>query len=211
MDKMKNLNSICGQHLFFPSWKIPMVNNYVELEKLPFELNSDTCLVTLVLKECTKMVEILAIEELDMTNVHRQKNSIFCSVTMITFDNMKNLKGIGGQPMLFPSLKSVRVKNCPELEKRQLELDNASCLETLFMKDYTKMVVILAVEESEVTNVHKQKDSISMTITLENMQNFKSMREQPLLFPSLKTVHVENCPELEKLPFELNSATCLET
>ena len=72
MDKMKNLNNICGQPLFFPSLKNAMVNNYVELEKLPFELNSDTCLETLVLKECTEMVEILAIEELYMTNVHRQ-------------------------------------------------------------------------------------------------------------------------------------------
>ena len=211
---MKNLKSICGQPLFLPSLKNAMVDNCPELEKLPFELNSATCLETFVLKECYKMVEILAIEESDVTNVHRQKDSIFSSLTTITLDNMKNLKSIGGHPMLFPSLKNVRVKNCPKLEKLPLELNNAICLETLFMKDCTKMVELFAVEESEVTNVHRQKDSIVSslkTIRLENMQNLKRICGQPLLFPDLKDVHMENCRKLEILPFEVNSAICLET
>ena len=85
---------------------------------------------------------------------------------------MKNLKSIGGQPMLFRSLKNVRVKNCPKLEKLPLELNNVTCLTTLVLKECTKMVEILAVEELEVTNVHCKKVSIYScvtTIRLENM------------------------------------------
>ena len=214
LENMQNLKHICGQPLLFPSLKEMFVVKCPELEKLPFELNSATCLETLFIRECTKMVEILAIEEPEMTNVHRQYDSMFSSLTTLTLENMHNLKSIFGQPLLFPSLKKIWVVNCPNLEKLSFELTSARCLETLFLKDCTKMVEILPVEASQMTDVHRQRESIFSSLTfigLENMQNLKSICGQPLLFPSLKKIAVVNCPELEKLPFELNSATCLET
>ena len=213
LENMKNLKRICEQPLLFPSLKKMYVKNCPKLEKLPFELNSAPCLETLVLKECTKMVEIVAMEASEMTNVHGQNDSIFSSLTTITLENMKNLKRICEQPLLFPSLKKMYVKNCPKLEKLPFELNSAPCLETLVLKECTKMVEILAVEASEMINVHGKKDSIFSslkTITLENMKNLKIICEQPLLFPSLKKMYMINCPEIEKLPFELNSAPCLE-
>ena len=72
------------------------------------------------------MVEILAIEESEVTNVHAQKDSIFFSLTTITLENMKNLKRICGQRLLYPSLKRVDVINCPYQEKLSFDLNNAT-------------------------------------------------------------------------------------
>ena len=213
LQSMQNLKSMCGQPMIFPSLKILCVINCPELEKLPFELNSVACLQRLVLKKCNKMVEILAAKALEMTNMHVQKDSIFSSLTTITLENMQNLKSICGQPLLFPSLEEMSVIDCPDLEKLPFELNSATCLETLFLKECNKMVEIVDVEASKMTTTHGQKDSIFSSLTainLENMQNLKSICRQPLLFPSLKEMSVIDCPELEKLPFKLNSARCLE-
>ena len=41
------------------------------------------------MKEFTKMVEILAVEASEMSDVHAQKHSIFCSLIVIILKNMK--------------------------------------------------------------------------------------------------------------------------
>ena len=51
--------------------------NCLESKKLLFEINRVTSLEIIILNECTKMVEISAIKELEMTNMHAQKDSIF--------------------------------------------------------------------------------------------------------------------------------------
>ena len=74
------------------------------------------------------------------------------------------------------------------------------------------MVEIILVEESKMSNEDPEKDSFLpslMEISLITMQNLKSICRRPLLLPSLKKVYVRNCPELEKLSFELKSATRL--
>ena len=92
------------------------------------------------------MVKILAVEASEMTNMHRQNDSIFFSLTTINLENMHNLKSICGQPLLFPSLKIVQVQKFPELEKLSFELNTVTCLNTLFLKECTKMVEILALK-----------------------------------------------------------------
>ena len=64
-----------------------------------------------------------------------------------------------------------------------------------------------------MTNVDTQKDSFFPSlrvIRLKNMQNVKSICKKSLRFLALKQVYVENCPNLEKLRFEVNSAPLLE-
>ena len=54
------------------------------------------------------------------------------------------------------------------------ELNSATCLDTLFFKEFTKIVEIVVVEESKMMNVQVWKESIfhSLTkITIENMHN----------------------------------------
>ena len=63
------------------------------------------------------MVEVLAVKESEVTKVHRQKDSIFSSLTTITLENIKNFKNISGQPLLFPSFKRVVMIKCPKVEK----------------------------------------------------------------------------------------------
>ena len=88
---------------------------------LPFELNSATCLETSILKKCGKMVEILVVEESELTKLDAQKHSFSCSLIDIILENMENLKSICGQPLLFPRLNTLQVKNCPKLEKLPLQ------------------------------------------------------------------------------------------
>ena len=144
--------SICGQPLLFPILKTIQLENCRELEKLPFELNSVTCLETLFLKECTEMVDILALQESLVTSMDRQLDYIFSSLRTITLENMQNLKSICGQPLLITCLKRVVGINCPKLEKPPFELDRATCFENFVVKECTKMVDILPFEASEMTN-----------------------------------------------------------
>ena len=213
LENMPNLKSVCKKTLLFPSLEVVIVNNCPEYEKLPFELGSAPCLEYLQLVQCNKMAEIIGVEELETTNVDPQKDSFFRSLRHILFENMQNLKSVCRQRLLFPSLKEVRLHNCPELEKLPFELRNAPCLEFLQLVQCNKMEEIIGVEELETTNVDPQKNSFLphlREIVLKNMQNLKNICGQPLLFPSLKKVFVKNCPELEKLSFELKSTTCLE-
>ena len=90
----------------------------------------------------------------------------------IILEKMQNLKSICGQPLLFPSLKRVDMIKCPKLERLPFELDRATRLKTLFMKECTKMVEILVVQASEVSNLHAQKHYMFCSlrvIILENM------------------------------------------
>ena len=210
---MKNLKSVCKQPLLFPSLKEVIVNNCPEYEKLPFELRSAPCLEVLQLIQCNKIEELIGVEELETTNVDPQKDSFFPSLRHILFQDMQNLKSVCKQPLLFPSLKEVIVKNCPEYEKLPFELGSAPCLDVMELIQCNKIEELIGVEELETTNVNPQKDSFFprlRCIFLEDMQNLKSVCKQPLFFPSLKEYTVNNCPQLEKLPFELRSIPCLE-
>ena len=210
---MQNLKCLCKQPLLFPMLNKVWVTNCPKLEKLPFELTSAPCLEVLTLFHCNKLVEIIAIEEPKMTNIDPQKDSFFPSLTTIDLEGMQNLKCICKQPLLFPRLKKVWVKDCPELEKLPFELNSAPCLEVLSLFHCNKLVEIIAVEESEMTNAGPLKDSFFSSLTtidLKYMQNVKCICKQPLLFPRLKKVYVKDCPELEKLPFKLSSAPCLK-
>ena len=75
------------------------------------------CLKYLSLYECNKLVEIITVEESKITNADPQKDSFFPSLTLICLADMQNLKCICKHPLLFPRLKEVWVKDCPELEK----------------------------------------------------------------------------------------------
>ena len=69
--------SICGQPLLLPTLKRFDIIKFLELEKLPFELNIPTDLETLFFKACTKMVEIVVVDESKMNNVNTQKGLYF--------------------------------------------------------------------------------------------------------------------------------------
>ena len=55
------------------------------------------------------MVEIIAVEELDMSNVHSKKGSNYSFVTTIRLENVQNLKRICGQPLLFHGLNDAHM------------------------------------------------------------------------------------------------------
>ena len=97
----------------------------------------------LCLEECTKMVEIIGVEELETTNVDPIKDSIFPSLRHIFLKNMQNLERVYTQPLLVPSLKEIIVNNCPKLEKLPFELSSAPCLEVLQLVQCNKMAEII--------------------------------------------------------------------
>ena len=213
LTNLQNLKRMCRKPLMFPCLEEVWVDNCPELEKLPFELYSATSLQILYLSKCTKMMEIIAVKESEITNAHPQKDSCFPRLRKLSLTNMQNLRRICRRPVLFPCLEKVSVYNCPELEKLSFELNSATSLQILHLSECTKMVEIIAVEELEITNEDPPKDSFFprlREIRLTNMQNLKSICRNPLLLPCLEEVWMCNCPNLEKLPFELNSATCLQ-
>ena len=213
LDRMQILKCICKRPLLFPRLTDVMVEDCPELETLSFEVNSGPCLKNLSLGKCNKLVEIIAVEESKMTNADSQKDYFFPSLTKIELESMQNLKCICKRPLLFPRLTHVWVKDCPELETLSFELNSGPCLEVLSLYKCKKLVEIITVEESKMTNADPQKDSFFpsfTTIVLKGLQNLKYICKRPLLFPSLNHVGVIDCPELETLSFELNSGPCLE-
>ena len=213
LKSMQNLKCICKRPLLFPMLERVSVRNCPELETLSFELNSGPCLDCLSLSKCNKLVEIITVEESKMTNADPQKDSFFPSLAEIDLEDMQNLKCMCKRPLLFPRLQVVRVKDCPELETLSFELNSGPCLEVLTLERCNKLVEIITVEESKMTNADPQKDSFFPSlkrINLEGMQNLKFICKRPMLFPRLDSVRVQDCPELETLSFELNSAPWLE-
>ena len=213
LKSMQNLKCISKRPLLFPRLKIVEVKDCLELETLSFELNSSPCLQYLDLEWCNKLVEIITVEESKMTNADPQKDSFFPSLTIIELKSMQNLKCICKRPLLFPRLTDVMVEDCPELETLSLELNSGPCLKNLSLRKCNKLVEIITVEESKMTNADPQNDSFFpflKEMNLEGMQNLKCICKRPLLFPRLKQVEVKDCPELETLSFELNSGPCLK-
>ena len=210
---MQNLKYICKRPLLFPRLERVQVLDCPELETLSLELNSGPCLNNLSLRKCNKLVEIITVEESKMTNADPQKDSFFPSLTKINLEGMQNLKCICKRPLLFPRLNIVWAKDCPELETLSLELNSGPCLNNLSLRKCNKLVEIITVEESKMTNADPQKDSFFPSLTkinLEGMQNLKCICKRPLLFPRLNIVWAKDCPELETLSFELNCPPCLE-
>ena len=112
---------------------------------------------------------------------------------------------------IFRNLQDLKIVQCNAMEK--IWITKLPCLRSLQVEECPKMVEIILVEESKMSNEDPEKDSFLpslMEISLITMQNLKSICRRPLLLPSLKKVCVRNCPELEKLSFELKSATRLQ-
>ena len=142
-----------------------------------------------------------------------QRDSFFPSLIAIYLEGMQNLKCICKHPLLFPRLKKVWVEDCRELETLSFELNSGQYLEFLDLRKCNKLVEIITVEESKMTNADPQKEPFFPSLTkiiLAGMQNLKCICKRPLLFPRLEKVWVEDCPELETLSLELNSGPCLE-
>ena len=213
LEGMQNLKRICKHPLLFPRLHSVRVKDCPKLETLSFELNSGPCLEYLYLYECNKLVEIIIVEESTTTNTDPQKDSIFPYLTEIILEGMQNLKCISKRPLLFPRLERVWVEDCPQLETLSFELNSGPYLEFLSLRKCNKLVEIIIVEESTMTNADPQKDSFFpslIEIYLEGMQNLKCICKRPLLFRRLDSIRVRDCPELETLSLELNSGPCLE-
>ena len=82
----------------------------------------------LFLLHCSNMVEIIAVEESTVTGM----DSLFPKLSDIRLEEMGNLKSICRQPLLFPSLKFVKVKYCVELKKLPFRHDSAKNIRGIF-------------------------------------------------------------------------------
>ena len=205
LEGMQNLKCICKRPLLFPWLNSVEVKDCPELQTLSFELNSGPCLDYLSLRWCNKFVEIITFEESTMTNADPQKDFFFPSLRMIELEGMQNLKYICKRPLLFPRLNSVEVKDCPELETLSFELNSVPCLEYLSLHKCNKLVEIITVEESKMTNADPQNDSFFPSLALiylTCMQNLKCICKRPLLFPRLYSFRVHDCPQLETLSLD---------
>ena len=128
----------------------------------------------------------------------------------------KTISWFNGSVPLRGSLKCFSFKNLIRIEIFKCEaLEEISwvraipCLEDLWVSKCTKMVEIIKDEESSMTSMKGEEDSLFPNlkrITLFTMQNLERIYKQPLLFPELMVFSVTDCPMLKKLPFGICSA-----
>ena len=108
----------------------------------------------------------------------------------------------------FKNLIRIEIFKCEALEEISW-VRAIPCLEDLWVSKCTKMVEIIQDEESSMTSMNGEEDSLFPNlkrITLFTMHNLERIYKQPLLFPELMVVSVTDCLRLKKLPFGICSA-----
>ena len=91
------------------------------IEELPL-------LEILSVSSCLKIVEIIAVKELNVTGM----DSLFPNLREISLLGMRNLTSICRQPLLVPSLELVNVSSCVKLKKLPFTQDNAKNIKGIF-------------------------------------------------------------------------------
>ncbi|KAG2319924.1 hypothetical protein Bca52824_013137 [Brassica carinata] len=107
----------------------------------------------------------------------------------------------------FPNLSSVHLSSCNGLQDLTWLL-LAPNLTSLMVLDSELVEAIISQEKASSVNIIPFKKLESLR--LHNLATLESIYWEPLAFPCLKTIHVTECPELRKLPFDSQSVFRVE-
>ncbi|CAA7409660.1 unnamed protein product [Spirodela intermedia] len=83
------------------------------------------CIEELTLFGCSKIEEVIVVEEVTVDNVDYENDSFFPKLKWIWLYDLPNLRSICRHPLLFPALERINVSNCPELKKLPFGLSTA--------------------------------------------------------------------------------------
>ena len=75
---------------------------------------------------CREMEEIIGSDEYGDSEIDQQNLSIFSRLEALWLDDLPNLKSIYKRALPFPSLKMIRVYDCPNLRKLSLNSNSAT-------------------------------------------------------------------------------------
>ncbi|GLU04981.1 hypothetical protein SLE2022_221060 [Rubroshorea leprosula] len=178
------LKFICLEGLV--SLKTLNVTKCDELERLPSGLSSCTALEKLQIRECSNLVSIP--EELKQLQ----------SLVELVFENCPKLKFIPLEGLV--SLKTLNVTECDELERLPSGLSSCTALEKLKIMTCSNLV-----------SIPEELKQLQSLVELE-FWGCPKLKFIPSLegLVSLKTITIDGCDELERLPSGLSSCTALE-
>ncbi|CAA7409656.1 unnamed protein product [Spirodela intermedia] len=83
------------------------------------------CIQELILDGCSRIEEVIVVEEVTVDNVDYENDSFFPKLQLIWLYDLPNLRSICRHPLLFPALERINVSNCPELKKLPFGLSTA--------------------------------------------------------------------------------------
>ncbi|CAA7409662.1 unnamed protein product [Spirodela intermedia] len=92
------------------------------------------CIEMLGLDGCSRIEEVIVVEEVTVDNVDYQNDSFFPKLMLIWLKDLPNLRSICRHPLLFPALESIGVGDCPELKKLPFGLSTAKNIQRIFCK-----------------------------------------------------------------------------
>ncbi|CAA6672457.1 unnamed protein product [Spirodela intermedia] len=92
------------------------------------------CIETLKLYGCSRIEEVIVVEEVTVDNVDYQNDSFFPKLKRISLHDLPNLRSICRHPLLLPSLEEVHVIYCRELKKLPFGLSTAKNIQRIFGK-----------------------------------------------------------------------------
>ncbi|CAA7409659.1 unnamed protein product [Spirodela intermedia] len=89
------------------------------------------CIEILSLTECSRIEEVIVVEEVTVDNVDYENDSFFPKLRWIWLQDLPNLRSICRHPLLLPSLEEFHVINCPELKKLPFGLSTAKNIQRI--------------------------------------------------------------------------------
>ncbi|CAA7409655.1 unnamed protein product [Spirodela intermedia] len=90
------------------------------------------CIETLELTGCSKIEEVIVVEEVTVDNVDYENDSFFPKLKWIWLHDLPNLRSICRHPLLFRSLVTITVSGCPELKKLPFGLSSAKNIQEIY-------------------------------------------------------------------------------
>ncbi|CAA7409707.1 unnamed protein product [Spirodela intermedia] len=85
----------------------------------------------LTLRGCSKIKELMVVEEVMVDNVACGNDSFFPKLKEIYLDGLPKLRSICRHPLLFPSLEEIKVYGCPQLKKLPFGLSTAKNIQKI--------------------------------------------------------------------------------
>ncbi|CAA7409705.1 unnamed protein product [Spirodela intermedia] len=90
------------------------------------------CIEKLTLFGCSRIEEVIVVEEVTVDNVDYENDSFFPKLKRIWLEDLPNLRSICRHPLLLPSLEEVHVINCPELKKLPFGFSTAKNIKEIY-------------------------------------------------------------------------------
>ncbi|CAA7409667.1 unnamed protein product [Spirodela intermedia] len=92
------------------------------------------CIETLSLFGCSRIEEVIVVEEVTVDNVDYENDSFFPKLRWIWLKDLPNLRSICRHPLLLSSLEEIEVVNCPDLKKLPFGFSTAKNIQRIFGK-----------------------------------------------------------------------------